>query len=806
MPRRRLIEIACRKLRRRRNKLVSRPIRTAGHCDWVFLLLLVFCSCPDGAVDVAQARTLRLEWRAGTAGSLPEEGYPLRLSLAGSDKGGLLLSGPPHTLFIYRHSEWSDRLCTNQINLPADTLGGVPLAVDLDGDSEDEIVVSLLRAGRASLRAYAVDGDVVWSSVELDDFGRTPAGREPCLRPLCVIDAAQGRRLVCGLDSGRNGFRRGVVAFDLGTGGLVWSLPLAAIPFRVAVDDFQGGDGIPEIALGTYSPDNSGAAPVRGFNSGVSLLLVIDSDGALQWEREVGGAFTWNQPRAVDLDGNGENEICVLRSASGQDTTAFAEVQVRDPDQGDLLRTYAATMINTDAWHVMDLDGDTDLEILLGLQHGEIAILDHHLRTVRRAKITPFPILEIEVVDIGEDGNPEFFCRASNFVAVVDRNLQVLSRGSCPAVDLLPRAPADQWAGMSFIGVDRLVGEIDLIRPPFPVVHFAAGGAVSLLLLGAGIAGVRALRSMRRTRAEAHWDLFRLEMREFWHGEESRNLLRDLIRFLHSLGRASAADAAKDLELRAQETAARFLATAESRVQSIFRRGAALGILIPGGGGAGRAGARLAAIRAIADVKKDETRYGSRLRSGDVEVGLRAARWLDAALSGFRARLKEHDASDAVAEIQQAIHECLHGEQASEHPLHGGTSGGPSVDSRVSIHLDARGSPRVFAQPGVVRTVLLHLFRNAVDAARDRETAIIEVTVETDPIHTQIRVRDNGCGIKESDRERIFDAGVTTKGDLHGHGLRLCREWLAPYRGTIRVLESEVGVGSTFEVRVETAE
>ena len=66
----------------------------------------------------------------------------------------------------------------------------------------------------------------------------------------------------------------------------------------------------------------------------------------------------------------------------------------------------------------------------------------------------------------------------------------------------------------------------------------------------------------------------------------------------------------------------------------------------------------------------------------------------------------------------------------------------------------------------------------------------------------EVRVEDDGCGIPKEQIARLFEPFATTKGPK-GTGLGLAVTWgiIDNHNGTISV-ESEVGVGTTFIVRI----
>jgi signal transduction histidine kinase len=66
----------------------------------------------------------------------------------------------------------------------------------------------------------------------------------------------------------------------------------------------------------------------------------------------------------------------------------------------------------------------------------------------------------------------------------------------------------------------------------------------------------------------------------------------------------------------------------------------------------------------------------------------------------------------------------------------------------------------------------------------------------------EIQVIDNGCGIPKTQIPKLFEPFSTTKGQK-GTGLGLAVTWgiVDNHNGTITV-ESEVGVGTTFIIRI----
>ena len=88
----------------------------------------------------------------------------------------------------------------------------------------------------------------------------------------------------------------------------------------------------------------------------------------------------------------------------------------------------------------------------------------------------------------------------------------------------------------------------------------------------------------------------------------------------------------------------------------------------------------------------------------------------------------------------------------------------------------------------------------------DKEDSWIRVRAMLAPSRTdyvQIDVSDNGCGMDENTRERIFEPFYTTKspGTGTGLGLYVSQNLIDELGGEILV-ESQPGMGSTFSIRL----
>ncbi len=110
--------------------------------------------------------------------------------------------------------------------------------------------------------------------------------------------------------------------------------------------------------------------------------------------------------------------------------------------------------------------------------------------------------------------------------------------------------------------------------------------------------------------------------------------------------------------------------------------------------------------------------------------------------------------------------------------------------------------PTVLCYPAQLNQVFLNLFVNAVQAIEhDKGKVVISVT--SSPDWAEIKVSDNGVGIKPEHLKKIFEPFFTTKevGKGTGLGLSIAYKIVEKHHGKIEV-ESQVGQGSTFTVKL----
>lgn len=109
--------------------------------------------------------------------------------------------------------------------------------------------------------------------------------------------------------------------------------------------------------------------------------------------------------------------------------------------------------------------------------------------------------------------------------------------------------------------------------------------------------------------------------------------------------------------------------------------------------------------------------------------------------------------------------------------------------------------PEINIDVGQIQQVLLNLLNNAVDAVEgaDDPRIVIACRFDHDRDMMEIKVTDNGQGMSEEVKEKIFQSHFTTKADGHGLGLSNSRTIIHNHGGDIMVT-SGPGRGTTFTI------
>jgi signal transduction histidine kinase len=116
-------------------------------------------------------------------------------------------------------------------------------------------------------------------------------------------------------------------------------------------------------------------------------------------------------------------------------------------------------------------------------------------------------------------------------------------------------------------------------------------------------------------------------------------------------------------------------------------------------------------------------------------------------------------------------------------------------------YLAPKDSVLAYINPTLYSWTIENLVKNAIDAMKGK--GALELKIEQDSNHVKITVKDSGSGIPKNQFKTIFEPGFTTKKRGWGLGLSLTKRIVEEYHyGKIKVLHSELGKGTTFQIQL----
>lgn len=124
----------------------------------------------------------------------------------------------------------------------------------------------------------------------------------------------------------------------------------------------------------------------------------------------------------------------------------------------------------------------------------------------------------------------------------------------------------------------------------------------------------------------------------------------------------------------------------------------------------------------------------------------------------------------------------------------------------VKFNIDVpQGELQVMLNHELYSWTIENLVKNGIDAMKGKGT--ISIVIKRDTRNALIQVSDTGKGIPKKNFKKVFEPGYTTKTRGWGLGLSLAKRIIDKYHdGNIKVLKSEQGKGTTFQVSLKLIE
>ncbi len=183
--------------------------------------------------------------------------------------------------------------------------------------------------------------------------------------------------------------------------------------------------------------------------------------------------------------------------------------------------------------------------------------------------------------------------------------------------------------------------------------------------------------------------------------------------------------------------------------------------------------------------------------------GKRASDIVKSMLEHSRKSTGEKEATDLNALCDEYLRLAYHGLKAKDN----------NFNATTETHFDPN-LPKIDIIPQDIGRVLLNLINNAFYAVNERskkgeagyQPTVSITTQQTENNQLQIAIKDNGSGIPDTIKDKIFQPFFTTKptGQGTGLGLSLSYDIVKAHGGELKV-ETKEGEGSTFIIQIPTS-
>lgn len=127
----------------------------------------------------------------------------------------------------------------------------------------------------------------------------------------------------------------------------------------------------------------------------------------------------------------------------------------------------------------------------------------------------------------------------------------------------------------------------------------------------------------------------------------------------------------------------------------------------------------------------------------------------------------------------------------------------PSLGKDIELRLTSNEDINIEGNEVLLGWAIENVIRNGIDSIKG-ELGTVEIKIYSDDNYGIIQLKDNGSGIQKKDWRNIFRPGFSTKERGWGLGLSLVNRIIDEiHGGEIKVIHSEIGVGTTFEISLK---
>ena len=233
-----------------------------------------------------------------------------------------------------------------------------------------------------------------------------------------MINNGNRQVLVLGLNSGFNIQPRGLLAIDPETGKKLWEHYCGPNVLDLINDDLDG-DNIEEIIIQGGATCNGSNA--NGTDDCHSWIIVVGSDGRCRWRYRFAEGFGRCLARVSDIDLDGNLEVIATYQDVEANSDKKGHIVIIEGRSGRVKKKFIGC---SSFWgfDLIDRDHDGRHEIITGNQDGKLRIFDHELRLISE-KDFGLCIKVKKVCDLDNDGDYEIICQRGEEILLLNSDL-----------------------------------------------------------------------------------------------------------------------------------------------------------------------------------------------------------------------------------------------------------------------------------------------------------------------------------------------------------------------------------------------
>jgi len=690
-----------------------------------------------------------------------------------------------------------------QFNLPPEFSWGDRCASldgvgDLNGDGVPEIFINAHLEDRSLWRFWALDvvamdttgiamlpGPDTWEDGNWD-------GRY-WVAGLIDLPGSVDRRqaYLIGMDAGMDKEPRGLLAVDPFSGDEIWKFLCGPrpIPSTTKVIDLDS-DGISEIIFAGFAPGNLNGRKINGTGDNHPMMFVLNADGSLRWQKQFtmeGGSCIFD---LIDTNNDGvldvvlgttstnseENILCSLSGATGE---VLGQTKlIHFPTHLDISPSESG-----DGFDICLLNGKTLRQY--SLTHGHFTLLAEvshsiRLRWLKFVDLVDGPGEEVLVSDT--NGNTFLLSNKLELLAYAKEKFPGSYTASLWKPDL-----GHKW--VRFLGGIKNTLTVERLIPsaarPISALWFLL--LLPLVLIVVFVVYRKLSKEqLVNTLPEREIRLHLLESLELsGHGAiGSLQLLRRLTWLASTLSAIEGRNERIEAKLPGLVRETRDQALPELRQIINLAKHCNLD--------------DEQVLQAVEALKQIEVtlsdNFGNDGLPGNVDVAVKrltaAGQSAEDALQALRTEVALHFSADLANSCTNVLD----------------TFSDKLSENKIDVDISGLSADPLFLRIDVQELVFIidNLIGNAIHAMDGQPKGNLSISGEIVQGLVICDIKDTGCGIVPDDWHRIMEPGSSKRED-GGLGLHRSVRILRKYSGSLMVLASELGIGTTFRLCVPLA-